>query len=123
MPASTLIASLRQDAGLTQEELARRVGTSQPAIARLEAGGTSPSVATLERLARAADMDLEIRLVPRPAPDPVIAAYLKDIDRSLLRENLRLTVDQRIRALASLQSFHEEVGRGVAAARKRKLRQ
>jgi hypothetical protein len=31
--------------------------------------------------------------------DPVIAAYLKDVDRTLLRENLKLTPEQRIRKL------------------------
>jgi hypothetical protein len=36
------------------------------------------------------------------APDPVIEAYKKDVDRTLLRENLKLTPDQR---LAKLQDF------------------
>jgi hypothetical protein len=35
-------------------------------------------------------------------PSPVIEAYKKDIDRTLLRENLKLTPDQR---LAKLQNF------------------
>ena len=120
MSGESVVLTLRHERGLTQEELARRAGTSQPAIARLEAGGASPSLATLERLARAADCELEIRVVPRPATDPVIAAYQKDIDRTLLRENLRLTVDQRIRALAALLEFHQEVARGVRAARRKK---
>ena len=120
MPRESVVLALRHETGLTQEELARRAGTSQPAIARLEAGAASPSLATLERLARAADCELEIRVVPRPATDPVIAAYQKDIDRTLLRENLRLTVDQRIRALAALLEFHQEVARGVRAARRKK---
>ncbi len=113
-----LVVALRQEAGLTQDELARRADTSQPAIARLEAGAASPNLATLKRLARAAGCELEIRVVPRPAPDPVIAAYMKDIDRTLLRENLRLTVDQRIRALQRLSEFHDEMARGVATGRK-----
>jgi hypothetical protein len=41
--------------------------------------------------------------------DPVIEAYKKDIDRSLLRQNLRLTVDQRFEQLMSLQRFAEEL--------------
>lgn len=120
MSGQSVVLALRQEKGLTQEELAHRAGTSQPAIARLEAGAASPSLATLERLAQAADCELEIRVVPRPAPDPVIAAYQKDIDRTLLRENLRLTVDQRIRALAELLKFHNEVARGVRGARRKK---
>jgi transcriptional regulator with XRE-family HTH domain len=55
----------RARAGLTQAEVAKRVGTTQSAIARLEsgAGKHSPSVATLQRYARALGFRLEIRLV------------------------------------------------------------
>lgn len=41
--------------------------------------------------------------------DPVIEAYKKDVDRGLLRENLKLTVEQRLEALMSLQRFAEEL--------------
>jgi transcriptional regulator with XRE-family HTH domain len=55
----------RTRAGLTQAEVAKRVGTTQSAIARLEsgAGKHSPSVATLQRYARALGFRLEIKLV------------------------------------------------------------
>ena len=39
---------------------------------------------------------------PGRSPDPVIAAYKKDVDRTLLRANLKLTVEQR---LVNLQAF------------------
>lgn len=42
-------------------------------------------------------------------PDPVIEAYKKDIDRTLLRENLKLTVEQRFLKLMELQQFAEEL--------------
>jgi hypothetical protein len=42
-------------------------------------------------------------------PDPVIEAYKKDIDRTLLRENLRLTVEQRLENLLRLQEFADEL--------------
>jgi hypothetical protein len=42
-------------------------------------------------------------------PDPVIEAYKKDIDRTLLRENLKLTVEERLRNLMRLQRFAEEM--------------
>jgi transcriptional regulator with XRE-family HTH domain len=48
--ASALI-SVRNRAGLTQNQLARKMGTTQPAVARLESGRTRPSLRTLERLA------------------------------------------------------------------------
>ena len=46
-------------------------------------------------------------------PDPVIEAYKKDIDRTLIRENLRLTVEQRFKNLERLQEFAEEIRRAV----------
>lgn len=64
MSAAALIRDARTAAGLTQTELARRAGTSQPAIVRYETGETSPSVATLERLLRAAGRRLELSAVP-----------------------------------------------------------
>lgn len=59
----------RRQAGLTQAEVAARMGTKTPAVARLEAGGGSqrhsPSVATLRKYALAVGCRLEIRLRPR----------------------------------------------------------
>ena len=56
----------RRQAGLTQAEVAARMGTQTPAVARLEAGGGirqhSPSVATLRKYAQAVGCRLEIRL-------------------------------------------------------------
>ena len=46
-----------------------------------------------------------------PGLDAVIEAYKKHIDLSLIRENLRLTVDQRFQQLMKLQSFAEELQR------------
>ncbi len=57
------VRELRLRAGLTQSELARRMGTTQPAIARLEAGGTSPSIQTLDSVAQAVGARLEILFV------------------------------------------------------------
>jgi hypothetical protein len=44
-------------------------------------------------------------------PDPVVEAYKKDVDRTLLRENLKLTVEERLRNLMRLQRFAEEMRR------------
>jgi hypothetical protein len=52
-------------------------------------------------------------------PDPVIEAYKKDVDRTLLRENLRRTPEERLDNLAALQSFAAEVRRAGAKARGR----
>ena len=49
--------------------------------------------------------------------DPLIEAYKKDIDVTLIRENLRLTVDQRFDQLMRLQEFAEELQRAGRKAR------
>ena len=52
----------RMRAGLSQTELAERMGTSQSAIARLESGQTLPSTKTLLRFAEATGSKVELRL-------------------------------------------------------------
>jgi predicted transcriptional regulator len=59
--ASELIRA-RARAGLSQAELAERMGTSQSAIARLESGQTLPSTKTLLRFAEATKSKVELRL-------------------------------------------------------------
>lgn len=49
-------------------------------------------------------------------PDPVIEAYKKDVDRTLIRENLKLTPTQRLEKLMALQRFAEEMRRAGRAA-------
>jgi transcriptional regulator with XRE-family HTH domain len=58
------VRELREGAGLSQSELARRTGTRQPNIARLEAGGGIPKLETLQRVAAALDMELEVSFRP-----------------------------------------------------------
>lgn len=57
--------------GLSQRDLARRMGTSHSAIARLESGAHPVTVTTLQRLAHALDMRLVIGFETGPADDPV----------------------------------------------------
>lgn len=52
----------RHDAGLSQADVAARMGTSQPAVARLEAGGVDARLSTLERYAAAVGLRMEVRL-------------------------------------------------------------
>ena len=58
------VIEARSRAGLTQGELARKMGTTQPAVARLESGRTRPSLRTLERLALATGSQLSISFKP-----------------------------------------------------------
>ena len=55
----------RIEKGLTQEELAKKVGTKQSVISRLESGRANPSVAFLKKLAQALNSHLEIKFISR----------------------------------------------------------
>ena len=57
----------RSRAGLTQDAVAERMGTTKSAISRLESAGKkhAPSVATLQRYALAVGCDLQVKLVPQ----------------------------------------------------------
>lgn len=57
------------------------------------------------------------------APDPVIEFYKKDVDVTLLRENLKLTPDQRIRNMVELAKFAEELRRAGREAKKKQAKQ
>lgn len=46
-----------------------------------------------------------------PSPSPVIDRYKRDVDRTLIRENLRRTPEERLQALQALQSFASELRR------------
>ena len=52
-------------------------------------------------------------------PDPVIEAYKKDVDRTLLRENLKRSVEQRFLRLMELQRFAAELHRAGREAQAR----
>lgn len=52
--------------------------------------------------------------------DPVVEAYKKDIDRTLIRENLKLTVEQRFRKAQELMRFAEELRRAGRQAHSKK---
>jgi hypothetical protein len=49
-------------------------------------------------------------------PNPVIEAYKKDVDRTLLRENLRLTTTERVRKMIAALRFAEAVRRSRVKA-------
>ena len=63
--ASQLLKA-RTRAGLTQDAVAERMGTTKSAISRLEGSGKhAPSLTTLEKYARAVGCELQVRLVPQ----------------------------------------------------------
>jgi ribosome-binding protein aMBF1 (putative translation factor) len=64
--AAALIEA-RARAGLTQEQVAQRMKTTQAVIARLEGGGSMPSTRTLEKYAKATGTRLKISFEPEGA--------------------------------------------------------
>ena len=99
-----LLRQARSHAGLTQRELARRAGTAQSVVARIEGGATSPSWETLSRLLEAAGFALDVTLRPLA---PELSHMLDDVPRIL-----RLTPEQRLVELRNTSRF-------LTAARRR----
>lgn len=60
---ATALLQARRMSGLTQEELAQRMGTTQSVIARLESGKNLPSSQTLQRVASATGTHLKVQFV------------------------------------------------------------
>jgi HTH-type transcriptional regulator/antitoxin HipB len=61
------ILRLRLERGWSQSELARRAGTKQANISRLEAGLGNPTVRFIQRVARALDVELAVLLRRKPS--------------------------------------------------------
>jgi DNA-binding XRE family transcriptional regulator len=64
MELAFALAEARRDAGLTQAEVSRLMGTSQAAVARLESGRAKPTWETVERFARAVGRRAVVKLEP-----------------------------------------------------------
>ena len=63
----------REDAGMTQAALAKKMGISQQAYAKLESPDANLTMETLERAAKALGMRIELELVPRASGEATIA--------------------------------------------------
>jgi len=105
MAAHHLIHEARRRAGLSQRDLAERVGTTQSAIARLESGTTEPSFARVERLLRACGLELR----------PTVVAS-DDSDWSVASGNLMLDPEARVRRHQAAVRFAEAGRRALADA-------
>jgi len=101
--AATLLRQARARAGLSQRALARRAGTAQSVIARIERGQTSPTWETLERLLAAAGVALRPEL---EVPVVVGSHMLQDVPRIL-----RLSPEQRLEEVRNLTRFLYEARR------------
>ena len=115
--AAELVRDARLRAGLTQRELAAKAGVEQPVIARLERAGSNPTLQTLTWIVRAAGFRVRMILEPITPPDPVVERYKHDVDRTLLRENLKRSVDERIRSLGEWQEVTAQLQAATTRAR------
>jgi transcriptional regulator with XRE-family HTH domain len=83
MEPATIIRAVRRRQGLTQAELARRAGTSQPVVSAYEHGGRDPSYSTLRRLVEAGGEQLVLS-AERPPSDLTPPADDQEHARRLL---------------------------------------
>jgi transcriptional regulator with XRE-family HTH domain len=86
MNAGMIIRMAREADGLTQAQLARRLGITQPSVARLESAGDNVNVATLQRALNVMSRTLELHARQMPS----------SVDDSQIVEALRLTAGERL---------------------------
>jgi transcriptional regulator with XRE-family HTH domain len=94
MRGGLIIKEGRLRAGLSQRQLADRLGTKQSVVARWETGAAAPSFDTVLRAVRACGLDLLVSLVPYDGSD-----------YSLLDLQLAMSPEQRVEQLTSMLEF------------------
>lgn len=105
--AAAIIREARQQTGLSQAELAARIGVSQSAISKLEREGSNPTIATLDRVLRATGHRLQL----------IAPVWSDGVDESLIRQELERSPAERIK---SFELMHADLNRlQMAAARSR----
>jgi transcriptional regulator with XRE-family HTH domain len=105
--AGPLIRSLRHEAGVTQKQLAGRMGTTQSAVATLEKPGSNPTLRTLADALDALGYELTLGAAPKPP----------GVDESLIRQQLELTPAERLRQVEAMASQAREFALAGAQAR------
>jgi transcriptional regulator with XRE-family HTH domain len=103
----SLLRDARARARLTQAELARRLGISQAAVAKLERPQANPTIATLEGALRGTGQQLVLSIEP----------LTRGIDETLVFEQLRLSPQQRLEQLERMYEWGRELTLAGAKAR------
>jgi transcriptional regulator with XRE-family HTH domain len=104
---TSLVRDTRLAEGLTQAQLAKRLGITQPSVARLEAAGDEVSIATLKRALGAMGRALVLQAVEsRPS-----------YDEASLRRNLQLTPGERLARVRRGTNQLRELAAAAQAAR------
>ena len=102
-----LLRDARLRAGLTQADLARRLGVSQAAVAKLERPAANPTVDTLDRVLWATGHRLTLDAPTRPP----------GVDESLIRRQLELTPAERIQGIEAMYAQTQTLAEAGAKSR------
>jgi transcriptional regulator with XRE-family HTH domain len=105
-PASLLRAA-RRHAGLSQAQLARSLGVSQAAVAKLEHPNSNPTVHTLDRALRATGRRLSL----------ASSEWRPGVDEGLIRHQLERTPVERIRGIETMYSQAHRLARAGRISR------
>ena len=95
-----LIREARRLGGLTQSELARRLGTTQSAVSNWERGRDTPRVDTLARILEACGFEADMTF-----------RRLDDVDRAQIRENLEMTPAERLESVRNVSKLRAKARR------------
>lgn len=95
-----LIREARRLGGLTQADLARRLGTTQSAVSNWERGRDTPRVDTLARILEACGFEADMTF-----------RRLDDVDRTQIRENLAMTPAERLRSVRNVSKLRAKARR------------
>ncbi len=102
----SIVQDLRHQAGITQRELAEMGGTSQSTIAAYETGAKSPTLRTVENLARSQNLEMLVTYMPQiTREDKRSLAFHRAIVK-VLRENPAPILSQARRNLEKLAKMH-----------------
>jgi transcriptional regulator with XRE-family HTH domain len=107
--AASMIREARLRSGLTQAELAARLGVSQSAVSKLERERSNPTVETLDRLLRATGHRLQM----------IAPAWSDGVDVTLLRQELDRTPAERIKSFERMHADLQRLQGAVARSRER----
>ena len=100
------VKDLRERAGVTQAELARRAGTSQPTVAAYEAGRKSPTLRTLTRLAHSVGLEPAVSYVPRMTREDRRSLAFHELIAERLLEDPQSVLERARRTLRRMESAH-----------------
>jgi transcriptional regulator with XRE-family HTH domain len=98
LDTAELVRVVRQLAGLSQVELARRVGTKQPTVSRWERGIETPRVDTLARILKACGFEADLRFRRHD-----------DVDRSQIATHLDMSPEGRVAYHQGMHRFVRDV--------------